>query len=231
MASIEITLACGLRCEYCARPKAEVFMTEETYRRVLGECREWGAGAVALGGGEPLLHPRVGDFLRAAKEAGFATALTTSGAVWPLPAGAGEWLDSLAVSAGKVGGWDARLKEAVGWRFSVTASVLLLRGGLALVKEQAAKALAAGCRRLLFIAYKGSEERFRPRQEELVRLFGLAAYLGGRGVEAAVDAYVLRRLGMLEACADGFRRWDVWGGRQGCCFPGCEYFPSVVRVV
>lgn len=231
MASIEITLACGLGCEYCARPKAEVFMTEETYRRVLGECREWGAGAVALGGGEPLLHPRVGDFLRAAKEAGFATALTTSGAVWPL-AGGGRGMARQPCGVGREGRGLGREAQGGCWRaFSVTANVLLLRGGLALVKEQAAKALAAGCRRLLFIAYKGSEARFRPRQEELVRLFGLAAYLGGRGVEAAVDAYVLRRLGMLEACADGFRRWDVWGGRQGCCFPGCEYFPSVARVV
>ena len=53
VASIEITRACGLRCEYCARPKAGVFMPEEVYRRVLGECRAWGADAVALGGGGP----------------------------------------------------------------------------------------------------------------------------------------------------------------------------------
>jgi hypothetical protein len=80
----------------------------------------------------------------------------------------------------------------------------------------------------LFIAYKGNEERFRPRQEELVSLFGLAAYLGSCGVEVAADAYTLRRLGFLEACAEGFRRWDVYGGQQACCFPGCEYFPGAV---
>lgn len=230
VASIEITLACNLGCGYCARLKAGFFMSEETYRAVLRECREWGADAVTLGGGEPLLHPQVGHFLRLSKEAGFVTALTTSGAVWPLPPGIEEWLDHLAISAGKVGDWDAKLAGLLARPSAVTANLLLLRDGLAVVKGQAAKAVAAGCRRLLFIAYKGSEERFRPRQEELVNLFGLAAFLGSRGIEAAVDAYTLRRLGFLETCADGFRRWDVWGGQQGRCFPECEYFPSATAV-
>lgn len=229
VASVEITLACNLRCAYCARQKAEVFMPEETYRCILAECRRWGAGAVALGGGEPLLHQQVGDFLRLAKEAGFVTALTTNGTVWPLPPGIGEWLDHLAVSAGKAGGWEARLGDVLGRRFSVTANLLLTRGGLEAVNEQAAKAVGVGCRRLLFIAYKGREECYRPRQEELVNLFGLAAYLSGRGIEAAVDAYTLRQLGFLEACANGFRRWDVLGGQHPCCFPGCEYFTGGAR--
>ncbi|MBC7348236.1 MAG: hypothetical protein H5U00_12465, partial [Clostridia bacterium] len=166
------------------------------------------------------------DFLRLAKEARFVTALTTNGTVWPLPPGIGEWLDNLAVSAGKVQGWDAGLRGLLAGPSAVTVNLLLLRGGLAAVKEQAAEAVAAGCRKLLFIAYKGCEERFRPRQEELANLFGLAAYLSGRGIEAAVDAYTLRRLGFLKTCADGFRRWDVRGRQEPCCFPGCEYYAA-----
>jgi hypothetical protein len=226
VASVEITLACNLRCGYCARPKTEVFMPEETYRAVLRDCREWGAAAVALGGGEALLHPQVGDFLRLAKEAGLVTALTTNGTVWPLPPGVGEWLDNLAVSAGKVQGWEARLRGLLVGPPAVTVNLLLLRGGLAAVKEQAPKAVAVGCRRLLFIAYKGREECYRPQQGELVNLFGLAAYLGGRGIEAAVDAYTLRQLGFLKTCTSGFRRWDVRGRQEPCCFPGCEHYAA-----
>lgn len=59
-----------------------------------------------------------------------------------------------------------------------------------------------------------------------VNLFGLAAYLGGRGIEAAVDAYTLRELGFLETCTSGFRRWDVRGRQEPCCFPGCEYYAA-----
>jgi hypothetical protein len=60
--------------------------------------------------------------------------------------------------------------------------------------------------------------------EELSGAFSLLTCLG-RKVRAniAADDYTRRRLGLAEACGEGFQRINLDGSRDRCCFPTCEY--------
>lgn len=223
IASIEVTADCNLSCPYCSRPRLGAYMDRSVFLGILSRCKQEGYDAVALGGGEPLLHPEVRFFVRTAAQEGFSVTLTTN-ATLPdmIPSLAG--LSSLSVSAGK-GSWREVLEEAGRYPFPVTANVLLVKGGMDAVKAYAADALRAGCERFLFLSYKGRDPHFCPSDEELVRLVAFCELLRLRfGVAAALDAYTLRRLALLDDCRKGFTRYDVSGGMQPCCFPDCEYY-------
>lgn len=56
------------------------FLSAETVHRILADCRAMGTKAVEFtGGGEPTLHPDIGDFLATAQGLGLDTALITNG--------------------------------------------------------------------------------------------------------------------------------------------------------
>ncbi len=84
-------IMCSEHSPYCAdggrRMAAEGVLSErdfglmdpETYRALIGDLREMGCREVELCGlGEPLLHPRIFDFLRQAKAAGFWVRVVTN---------------------------------------------------------------------------------------------------------------------------------------------------------
>ncbi len=66
--AIELTNSCNLRCRHCPQGRvstAEGFMDEQTLRECLQHC----SGYTELNWrGEPLLHPRLLDFVRIAKQ-------------------------------------------------------------------------------------------------------------------------------------------------------------------
>ncbi|WP_084665215.1 radical SAM protein [Thermanaeromonas toyohensis] len=230
VASVEITTACDLACGYCQQAHTGEFMDETTFRQVLGTCREAGYRAVALGGGEPLLHPGVNDFLHLARQAGFTTALTTN-ATLPERVYRLKNLDYLGVSCGK-GEWEAVLDWGREAPFAVTAVVLLTKGGLEALRNQAVKAYSLGCRRFMFTSYKGDQQEYYPSREELALMLAVGAYLGRTaGAVVGIDAYTYRRLGLLKECRGDFVRFDVYGRQQPCCFSACEYYLSVSRAV
>ncbi len=81
---IELTNACNLRCVMCYNrlmKRQKGFMDEDTYRLVLDSAREIGIKMVGLyTTGESLIHPKIFDFIRLAKEKGFEYVyLTTNG--------------------------------------------------------------------------------------------------------------------------------------------------------
>lgn len=223
VASVEVTTDCNLSCPYCSRPRSGVCMETSVFREVLSECRRVGCDSVALGGGEPLLHPEIRSFIDMASGEGFSVTLTTN-ATFPEAIPSLTGLASLSISVGK-GSWREVLAQAAHYPFPVTANILLLKGGMDRVKGETADVLKAGGKRLLFLSYKGKDPRFRPDDEELVRLMALCGLLGFRfGVAAALDAYTLRRLRLMDRCRDGFVRYDVSGKAHPCCFPDCEYY-------
>ncbi len=58
----------------------EGFMGPELYGKIIKEAYDSGVGKITFSGwGEPLLHPRIGDFARRAKEFGFKVLLNTNG--------------------------------------------------------------------------------------------------------------------------------------------------------
>jgi hypothetical protein len=190
----------------------------------LDELERWGAEGVALGGGEPTLHPRLGDLLEAAQGRGLRTGLTTNGRAprQVLALADGGLLDRFGVSAGK-GAWTTLVAHP-----RAVTNLLLLRDGLPQVLGWAIEALALGAECLLLLSYKGHQPEFSPTVDELADAFGLLTALGRQAALAvAADAYILRRLGLAEACGEQFVRFDLDGRADYCCFPTCEYRPAV----
>ncbi|MGA9347455.1 MAG: radical SAM protein [Anaerolineae bacterium] len=220
LASVEITQRCNNRCPYCDQPKADRDMPVAQFMALLDDLATDGVEAVALGGGEPTLHPALPDFLTAAHRRGLRAGLTTNarapGLVTAL-ADAGL-LESFGVSAGK-GEWTALVSHP-----RAAVNLLLLRGGLAQVIGWAVEAIRRGARCLLLLGYKGDRPEFVPTMAELADAFGLLTMLGRRvGVVVAADDYTRRRLGLAATCGEGFVRVNLDGTRDSCCFLTCEY--------
>ncbi len=220
LASIEITQRCNLRCCYCDQTKAGRDMPVAQFTALLDDLTEEGVEAVALGGGEPTLHPALPALLRAARQRSLRAGLTTNArdpdTVMAL-SDAGL-LDSFGVSAGK-GQWTALVDHP-----RAVVNLLLLRDGLIEITNWAVEAVRQGARCLLLLGYKGDHPEFAPSTSELANAFGLLTLLGRKtGVTVAADDYTRRRLGLIDTCGEGFVRVNLDGTRARCCFPACEY--------
>ncbi len=69
-------------CFYSARPGSAVTPSDalfELFERVVHQAAEAGVFQMALGGGEPLLHPRLVEMVRLARQSGILPNLTTNG--------------------------------------------------------------------------------------------------------------------------------------------------------
>jgi len=220
LASVEITQRCNNRCSYCDQPKSERDMPVGRFATLLDDLARDGVEAVALGGGEPTLHPALPALLEAARQRGLRAGLTTNARDPGLVTALADTglLDSFGVSAGK-GEWTALVAHP-----RAVVNLLLLRGGLADVAGWAVEAVRRGARCLLLLGYKGDRPEFAPSTAELADAFGLLTMLGRRaGVAVAADDYTRRRLGLSETCGEGFVRVNLDGSRDSCCFPTCEY--------
>jgi hypothetical protein len=227
LASVEITQRCNNRCPYCDQPKAEQDMPVAQFTALLDDLTRDGVEAVALGGGEPTLHPALPDLLTVAHRRGLRAGLTTNSRDPGLVTALAEagLLDSFGVSAGK-GEWTALVAHP-----HAVVNLLLLRGGLADVTAWAVEAVRRGARCLLLLGYKGARSEFAPTTAELADAFSLLTMLGRRaGVTVAADDYTRRRLGLTQMCGEGFVRVNLDGTRDSCCFPTCEYRDSILRL-
>lgn len=84
MIDIELTSACNFRCLMCptgnlSLARKSEFMTPRTFSRVVAQCLEHGTALRFIGWGEPLLHPRVCDFISDAGN--LPTHLNTNGSM------------------------------------------------------------------------------------------------------------------------------------------------------
>ncbi|MFQ6095202.1 MAG: radical SAM protein [Candidatus Bathyarchaeia archaeon] len=76
-----ITSRCNLHCKECfyRHEKAEI-----PFSKIKNLFREWkfhGVRSVALGGGEPLIHPQIEDIVELGERMGFYMAITTNGTI------------------------------------------------------------------------------------------------------------------------------------------------------
>jgi MoaA/NifB/PqqE/SkfB family radical SAM enzyme len=91
---VELTNACNLRCAYCLRDEDALYHTPASFfpvellSRLMREARaEAGVSHLMFTGGEPTLHPRFGEALRAVADAGLKCSFVTNGwhfeRAWP----------------------------------------------------------------------------------------------------------------------------------------------------
>jgi hypothetical protein len=187
---------------------------------MLDELAAEGVDSVALGGGEPTLHPDLSVLLDAVRNRGLRAGLTTNardpGLVIALADS--RLLYSFGVSAGK-GDWTVLAAHP-----RAVINLLLLRGGLKKVIEWAVEALLHGAVCLLLLGYKGPRHEFAPTTDELSAAFSLLTRLGQRaGATVAADDYTRRGLGLAKTCGEAFMRINLDGTRDDCCFPSCKY--------
>ncbi|MCB9764451.1 MAG: radical SAM protein [Alphaproteobacteria bacterium] len=95
-----INRGCNLRCSFCDLWDRPENMPYERVVGLLDEAVAIGTKVLVITGGEPFLHPRLFDVVRAAKERGLAVNITTNGTLvekrWDALREAG--VDSLSVS-------------------------------------------------------------------------------------------------------------------------------------
>ena len=79
-----VTYRCNATCSFCdiwEQPSPLVDLDDVA--RNLDDLKRLGVRIIDYTGGEPLLHPQIGDLLGMAKERGFLTTLTTNGLLYP----------------------------------------------------------------------------------------------------------------------------------------------------
>lgn len=78
---VNITEKCNLNCPHCYinSSKDGKHMSLENFRIILNECKKNGVLQIALGGGEPTLHPNFGSMLKETRKAGIIPNLTSNG--------------------------------------------------------------------------------------------------------------------------------------------------------
>lgn len=81
---LEISNLCNLNCSFCPGTKREKHaMTEAEFSALLPKLRPWTDYLYFHLMGEPLLHPKLDQFLAIAHSAGFKVILTTNGTLLP----------------------------------------------------------------------------------------------------------------------------------------------------
>jgi radical SAM protein with 4Fe4S-binding SPASM domain len=173
----QITDNCELACPQCyasSRPDGKHVSWDDA-RLAMARMREAGVCQVAIGGGEPLRHPRLADILAEARDNGMVPNVTTTGI-----GATREQLDALARHCGAV----ALSLEGVGDNFS-----LRRRQGFAVFEEQVARLRHAGIKLVLQITLSAENCDELPQMvdyalgvESLYGVIFLAHKPAGRGV-------------------------------------------------
>ena len=77
---IEITNVCNMNCSFChGHSRKKKFMTQDEFEQILGKLEGQTKYVYYHLMGEPLLHPQLTVFLKAASEKGFRSVITTNG--------------------------------------------------------------------------------------------------------------------------------------------------------
>ncbi len=81
-AHLYITNRCNLDCEKCYYRKVDdqkKQLSYKTIKKLFLEWKQYHLTSIAIGGGEPLLHPEIEKIISLGKELGFFMAITTNG--------------------------------------------------------------------------------------------------------------------------------------------------------
>lgn len=95
---IEITSMCDLACSFCYRESIatpDKFMTEDLFKSLINQVAEIGVPSIKLNWrGEPLLHPKIAEFVAYAKEKGILEVIINTNATKLTPALSEKLIDA-----------------------------------------------------------------------------------------------------------------------------------------
>jgi radical SAM protein with 4Fe4S-binding SPASM domain len=138
LVDLQITRRCHAACPHCymSADATGNHMDFEEARRVFEELAKAGVGQVAIGGGEPLLHPRLADLLACAHAEGLVPNLTTTGdALTPeLLVALGRYCGAVGLSLESVGA-DFAKRRRFGFAFFERVLQTLSERGVATVLQ------------------------------------------------------------------------------------------------
>ena len=81
---VEITNTCNLNCSFCSKvEKPKRIMTKEEFSHILSEIKPFTDNIYLHVKGEPLLHPKLIDFLNIAEKDDIKINVTTNGILFP----------------------------------------------------------------------------------------------------------------------------------------------------
>lgn len=79
-----ITSDCNLNCVKCyyrSESESKVYLPYDTIKDLFNEWKKFGLKSIAIGGGEPLLHPDIIDIVKLGRKMDFYVAITTNGTI------------------------------------------------------------------------------------------------------------------------------------------------------
>ena len=107
LADIHITTRCNLRCPHCYANSGGngIDMALADFCLAVDECKKAGVFQIALGGGEPTLHPLFTNFLKEIRQRGIVPNVTTNGKnlSWKTIYHLAKYAGATALSAEEIG--------------------------------------------------------------------------------------------------------------------------------
>ncbi len=179
--------------------------------------RDRGYEWVALGGGEPTLHPDLPAITRAMHALGLHVSLATNGTD-PAAVRAAE-PDALSVSP-VVEGWYNYPDVCPG--IPVGVNVIVRRDDGEQALETAILAARHGFSNVQFLPLHGVPGMF-PARKDLELLMLAEPWLAELGLQVAFGCAALRALGLMDSCPSGFVTVDLEHAERGCVFESCPY--------
>jgi radical SAM protein with 4Fe4S-binding SPASM domain len=81
LVDLQVTNQCFMDCPHCyaSSHPAGLHADFESLKSIISDCSRMGVFQIAIGGGEPLLHPRISEILYLIRENGIVPNLTTTG--------------------------------------------------------------------------------------------------------------------------------------------------------
>jgi len=131
--SYAVTFRCTGRCSYCDLPPAGPELSFNEFRPLLEGFRSLGLLRLGLTGGEPLLHPDIGQIIRHCSDLGVVTVMSTNGALVRRRLDELTTLDVASVSLDGGGALDDRLRGPGSFEAAMDATDLLRTRGVGVV--------------------------------------------------------------------------------------------------
>lgn len=170
LADINITNKCNLHCPHCYVNSSQngKEMSKQDFKLVLRECKKAGILQVAIGGGEPTLHPLFADFLKEIRKHNIVPNVTSNGKSlnWKIAYAMAKYAGAVALSIEEIGSkFEQRrnfpfkdflksVKKLKAAGVKLVFQVVISKGNLYRVNQTVKEMVKYNPYGILFLAYK-----------------------------------------------------------------------------